>query len=122
MMDIDVILDALIQKTEERKLNWAASAENEEFIASVGRISVAIRQLDRDVINFGERHRFTIFNAEGDVADILETADVFGVGATDTRATTTQASKLLRLYIAALRSSRGAQDVFEELAQGLESI
>lgn len=121
-MDIDAILNTLIQKTEEKKLIWTASAELDEFIASVGRISVLIRQLGGDDLNFGERHRFTVLNGEGEVADLLETADVYGLGPTATRATADQASKLLRLYIAALRSSRGAQEAFDELAEGLESI
>ena len=121
-MDVDAVLDSLIQKTEERKLNWAASAEPDEFIASVGRISVLIRQLGGDNLNLGERHRFAVFNGQGEVADVLETADIYGLGPTETRATTNQASKLLRLYIAALRSSRGAHEAFAELAEGLDAI
>ena len=103
MIDLDQILTGLIQRTEEGKLRWTRTVQQDRFVTSVDVISVMI-------YGTGGIHSFDILDESGEVVESLRYEDT----------TRDQERKLSRLHILARRSALNADSILEKLAQGLE--
>ncbi len=119
MNEIDKILEGLVQRTDDGKLKWNPSAESGEFVASVGAISVVVRQLSESYLHVPARHQLEILNDEGSTVEVLETNDEYGLVPSDRRATIPQAQILSSLYVLARRSALNTQSTLEKLARDL---
>ena len=123
MSQFDKILDGLIRRTDDGKLNWRRSVRHNEFIASVGAISVVVREFRRGRPSGTSRYQIEILDAQGSSAEALETkADHESVDIASVRlATDAQAQQLKRLYDLARRSALNPDATLDKLAKALES-
>ena len=116
------ILQGLINRTEEGKLNWQTSVNDDVFVASVDTTGVIIRLLGREAIMTPERHRLEILNDKGATAVVLETDEGFGIVPKESRATDEQAKGLRSLFALARQTALNADLTLEKLAHDLERI
>ena len=110
------ILDGLINRTEEDKLQWRTSADTNAYVALVDDISVVVRSLD-SLLN--DRYRIEIQNDKGITVEVLQTTDEFTIVSSDTYADTTQADKLGCLFRLARRSALDTDATLDRLANSL---
>ena len=112
------ILQGLLQRTEDGKLNWETSVDSKAFIASVDTTAVIIRELDE----FLERYKLEILNDKGNTAVVLETNDTFGTIPKEILATPEQSLDLRRIFVLARQSALDSNSTLEKLVQDLERI
>ena len=107
MIELGQILTGLVRRTEEGKLRWSPSAENDRFIASVDAISILIIE----EMNFRGNtcYRLDIFDESGEVIESL--------GYQDT--TESEDRELERLFVLARRSANNIDLTLERLARAL---
>ena len=113
------ILDGLINRTEEDKLQWRTSADTNAYVALVEDISVVVRSLD-SLLN--DRYRIEIQNDKGITVEVLQTTDEFTMVSHDVHANTLQSDKLRHLFRLARRSALDADSTLERLANSLSSF
>ena len=118
MSKMSTILQGLISRTEEGKLNWRASIRKNVFLTSVDTTAVSIRELDE----FLERYRLEILNREGFKVLALETYDESGLMPQDSLASPKQVKDLRRLFVLARQSALDVDTTLEKLARDLERI
>lgn len=125
MSQMDKILDGLIRRTNDGKLNWRRSVREDDFIASVDAISVVVRGFRRGRLLETSKYQIEIKDAQGSSARVLETLDEEEVGnvdvPSDRLATDVQAQRLKRLYALARRSALNPDATLDKLAKALES-
>ena len=111
------ILDGLINRTEEEKLTWKTSIDENSFITSVDTIGIIVRSLGS---GWSERHRIEIQNDQGLTVQVLQTP-YYDVDGTETQddATKEQAEELSRLFALARRSALKTDLTLEKLADSL---
>ena len=114
------ILGKLIDLTQEGKLKWSETADQDGFIATVGNLGVIVRYLGRPFGN--ERHKFEILNRDGRIAETLETDDEVVFITDEIIASDDQAHAMARLYSLARRSALDADATLDDLAQQLDAI
>ena len=121
MNELDKILEGLIRRTNAGKLRWQRSVADNEFLASVGAISVVIRWR-KGQLGIPGPHQLEILDDEGATAEVIETDNnAFWPVPSDRRATPEQAHQLDRLYVLARRSALNTQATLEKLAKALEA-
>ena len=122
MADLGQIIEALVQRTERGNLAWVETAEPNGFVASVGAVSVVVRDLSETPILLSITKRsgiqLEILNARGETAEIVSSGETWGWSPYPS-AEERQAQNLEQLYALARRAARGAQDTLDELARGL---
>ena len=107
MIELGQILEGLVQRTTEGKLNWSRTVENGRFVTSVDAISVVVEELQypADI-----RYRLDILDESGETVESLRYEDM----------TSEQDEQLARLYVLARRSALNIDSTLEKLAKGLE--
>ena len=118
MADVDEIISALIKQTIEGPLKWVSTVEEGSFVASIGTISVVIRELETDPRATKNGHQLEILNASGETAEVVETEPPVRSANFGT-IEGTRSRSLGRLYIAARRSAVGTAATLDELARNL---
>ena len=118
MSKMTMILQGLINRTQEGKLPWEITANSDTFVASVDTTAIIIRMVD----GFLERHRLEILNDKGKTAVVVETDDTFGTIPKEILATPEQTQDLRRLFVLARQSALDADSTLEKLARDLERI
>jgi hypothetical protein len=103
MIDLSTILEGLIQRTAEGRLQWSRTVLDDRFVTSVEAISVAIdeRQLGG--------YRLETFDETGVAVEIL----------VSNHATVAQQDLMERLYAQARRSALDVQITLDKLARAL---
>ena len=114
-------LDALLERTREGKLKWNPTATMDEFVASVGDVSISIREISQGAL-FPARHRMEIINSEGWAIDSLDSGEFPGEGNSGTLASPGQTLKLGHLYETARRSRFDVQSTLDKLVEDLRHI
>lgn len=112
MNQLETILDGLIRRTSEGKLNWSRTAINNQFATSVDTISVMIGEASRSQGGDHGRPRLEIFDERGDLAEVVQV---------DVHSSAEQNDKLDRLHQLARRSALNIQETLEKLAKALET-
>lgn len=107
MAETSEILARLLERTNQNKVNWQSTAQDQVFIAVLGNSSVTIREWE----NFGSQNGLQILNDEGRV---IEELDSDGVGSS-------WQLELHELYIKARRIGLGVDSQLEDLLKVLES-
>ncbi|MYC32939.1 MAG: hypothetical protein F4X64_07155 [Chloroflexi bacterium] len=122
MSQMDKILDGLIRRTNDGKLNWRRSVREDDFIASVDAISVVVRGFRRGRLSDISKYQIEIKDAQGSSVGVLETNDEPDVDvAPDRQATLSQTHQVKRLYTLARRSALNPDATLDKLAKALES-
>lgn len=120
MSQLDKILDGLIRRTEGGKLKWRRSLKLNTYVASIDAISVVVREL-RDSRHGVSNYHIEILDAQGALAEALDT-NVDNVDNASARLPTReQARQLERLYELARRSAVNPTATLEQLVKALES-
>ena len=121
MTAIDDVLDALLERTRTGRLTWNPTATMDEFVASVGDVSISIREISQGAL-FPVRHRMEIINSEGWAVDSLDSGEFPREGVSGTLASPEQTTKLGRLYETARRSKFDVQSTLNKLVEDLRHI
>ena len=100
---INNILEGLIQRTTDDRLQWSATVKDDRFIASIQAISVAIEE------QYSGAYRLEILDEGGRLVEILDRDN----------ATQAQERMLEQIYVQARRSAIGGQRTLEKLAAAL---
>lgn len=104
MIELSQILAGLIQRTEEGKLQWIRTVEDDRFISSVDAISIVVVEVKHP------NYRLEILNESGETVESLEYEST----------TPTQDQQLASLYALARRSALNTDVTLEKLAKALE--
>ena len=107
MIELGQILEGLVYRTTEGKLNWSRTVENGRFIASVDAVSVVIMEVG---YFSGLSYVLDILDESGETVESLRHQDT----------TSEQDEQLARLYVLARRSALNIDSTLEKLAKGLE--
>ena len=118
---MDDALDALLERTKEGRLTWNPTATMDEFVASVGDVSISIREISQGPL-FPVRHRMEIINSEGWAIDSLDSGEFPMEGVSGTLASPGQIVKLRDLYETARRSKFDVQSTLDKLVEDLRRI
>lgn len=110
MIELDQILDGLIQRTTDGKLNWRSSIHDDQFVASVDAISVVVRESPGRGIDADPNYRFEILDENGRTVEVLYSSTV----------TAQQDRQLEQLFTLARRSALNTDAVLQKLAAALE--
>lgn len=126
MSKMSMILKGLVDRTDEGKLTWRSSVDENVFITAVDAISIAISSIGsaRDLKGIRqERYRLEIQNDEGITVEVLETPDYNRVfQSRETDATAEESEELRHLFILARRSALNADLTLDKLANSLSSF
>lgn len=107
MIELSRILEGLVQRTDEGRLKWVRSVQDNQFVAAVDTISVMIVE-NRGF--GGGSYRLDVFDERGDIVDSLGRQD-----------TTAEQDRLLgRLFVLARRSAMDVDSTLQKLAEALE--
>ena len=117
MADLDQIIEALVSQTERKAIQWVPTVEPNSFTASVGAISIVVRDLSFALTPASEI-QLEVRNQWGEPEEVVSStrgpAWEFDPFPTERRATS-----LRNLYTLARRSARGGQDTLDQLARNL---
>jgi hypothetical protein len=116
MNELDKILDGLIRRTSDGKLNWSRTAEANQFVTSVDTISVIVRRRTVPLSIIGgsvPEFRLEILDDQGTLIETFVSGDA---GTTPQRR-----EDLARLHELARHSALNIQGTLEKLAKALES-
>ena len=108
MIELGQILTGLVERTDDGRLKWTRSVQNNQFVTSVDAISIVIVEYEGD---WGKpRYRLDILDELGELADSFDFRDTTDV----------QDDQLARLYVLARRSAHNIEITLEKLARALE--
>ena len=107
MVDLGLILEKLVERTTEGRLNWRPSVADGRFVTSVDAISLVIAGIP------GERSAFQLDIHDPESGQIIES-----LGHAET--TAEQDGALRRLYVLARRSALDTESTLQKLAKALE--
>ena len=107
MIDLGQILEGLVIRTTEGKLNWSRTVEDSRFVTSVDAISVVILEVRSPM---GINCYLDILDESGETVESLRYQDT----------TPEQYELMTRLYVLARRSALNVDSTLEKLARGLE--
>ena len=120
MNELDKILEGLAKRTLDGRLKWSPSAKSNEFVTSINAISVKVeefRQMSKTAPLISPqvvKQRLTIFNENGEAAEVLETGSENGDEVK-------QSQQLDELFTLARRSALNTKATLEKLAKALEA-
>ena len=111
------VLTGLVNRTSEGKLAWTPTKNTDAFAASVGSLSVVIK--DCGARRYGPRERaLEVRNGEGRMVAVLEAEDgVFGASSF----TSERRELLSRLFGLARASALNAEEILSELNELLNA-
>ena len=116
MNELDRILDGLIQRTSDGKLNWSRTAEANQFVTSVDTISVIVRRRSVSLPSLGTSVPEFQLEILDDQGTSIETFVSGGASTTPQRQ-----QNLARLHDLARHSALSIQETLEKLVKALES-
>ena len=116
MNELDKILDGLIRRTSDGKLNWSRTAEANQFVTSVDTISVIVRRRTVPLSIIGGSVTEIGLEILDDQGTLIETFVSGDAGTTPQRR-----EDLVHLYELARHSALNIQGTLEKLAKALES-
>lgn len=103
MTDLGKILEGLVQRTSEGKLEWSRGPRNDRFVTSIDAITVTLTE----VLHLA--YRLEIANEAGETVESLNSMDV-----PDERC-----RQLEQLFVLARRSALNTDATLEKLAKAL---
>ena len=116
------VLKGLLKRTEEGKLRWRTTVDENRFVASVDTIAVAVQRVGPGVVMGNDRFKFEVVNDEGITVESLESRDECGLVPSERRATTEQERDIDRLFTLARRSALDSDATLAKLADSLENF
>lgn len=121
MDQLDKILEGLVRRTADGKLQWKRTIADNEFVTSVDAIGIAVRELGRNSLGYPHRRQLEIADEKGATVEVIE-----AVGGTvrvpyDQSENDERARQLKELYQMARRSALDTQATLEKLAKSLEA-
>lgn len=115
------ILEKLISRTHEGKVNWRPTANPDGFLTTLDTIGVIVSS--RSNLGFGSLYKVEIQNEEGVALEIMETPDdVIGFVGQEGVANQEQSRLIERLFQLARQSALKVDSTLEELANHLDAI
>ena len=111
MADMSVILNKLLERTNQNKIGWQTTADERIFVAVLGNSSVSISE-EFDFIDVDTVHIFRILNDEGLEIERLSS---------DSSTNPTVIRWLQELYTKARRVALGVDSQLDKLLQELEA-
>ena len=108
MAEITDIISKLLERTNENKVSWKTTADEETFIAVVGNASTSMHAYQS---KNGQEMQFRILNSEGIEIEIYDTYTRFNPDIAD---------ELAGLYRGARRVALGVDSQLDELLKALE--
>ena len=122
MDNMERVLKGLLKRTEEGKLKWRTTVDENRFLASVDTIAVAVQRVGPGVKMGSDRFKFEVVNDEGITVESLESQDKYGLVPSERGATTEQEKDIDRLFTLARRSALDSDATLEKLANTLENF
>ena len=120
MNELDQILEGLARRTADGRLQWTLSAEDDEFVASIGTVSIIVRQQGFDPLLPGRRIRqVEILNEKGRPVEIIQASSSFDFEAFNALDNRERVRLLDELYVAARRSALDADATIKQLRESL---
>ena len=119
MNELDQILEELAQRTADDRLQWTPSAEDDEFVASIGTIAIIVRQRGFDPLRSGRIHQVEILNERGRSVEVIQANTSFDELAFDSPDNLNRVRLLDELYAAARRSALDADATIKQLRESL---
>ena len=110
MIELDQILDGLIRRTTDGKLQWRRSVRDDQFVASVDAISVVVGEWASFSSGFRPTYRLEILDENGQTVEVLDNDNSTGE----------QYEKMGQLFALARRSALNIDSVLQKLAESLE--
>ena len=120
MNELDQILAELVRRTADGRLHWMLSAEDDEFVASIGAVSMIVRQQGFDPLRLGGWiHQVEILNERGRTVEVIQASTSLGELAFDSPDNLNRVRLLDELYAAARRSALDADATIKQLRESL---
>ena len=116
------ILDKLIKRTQEGKLQWSATVDPNGFMTHVEEIGVIVRSLGKQSLAGEDRYKVEVLNRDGRISDEFETADEYGLIPDHMIASAGQSQAMGSLYSLARRSALDSEATLDDLVQQLDAI
>ena len=121
MSALDQILEGLVRRTTDGKLQWRRNVASNEFVTAIDAIAVVVKEVSKAYIDVPARYQLEIINDEGDAVEVLETSDTLDPISDDWREPSAQDRQLAHLYELARRSALNTQATLEKLVKALEA-
>ena len=121
MNQLDKILEGLVRRTADGKLQWKRTVADNEFVTSVDAIGIVVRELGRNSLGFPHRRQLEITDVNGATVEVMETSGGMVRAPNDRRESDERARQLKELYQMARRSALDTQATLEKLAKALET-
>ena len=119
MNALDQILEELVQRTADGRLQWTPSAEDDEFVAAIGTVSIILRQQGFDPFRGGRIHQAEILNERGRPVEVIQTTTSPDDSAFNSPDNLKRARLLDELYAAARRSALDVDATINQLRASL---
>ena len=119
MNELDQILEELVRRTADGRLHWMLSAEDDEFVASIGAVSMIVRQQGFDPLRGGRIHQVEILNERGRSVEVIQANTSLDELAFDSPDNLNRVRLLDELYAAARRSALDADATIKQLRESL---
>ena len=113
MNELDQIVEELVQRTADDRLQWTLSAEDDEFVASIGTISIIVRQQGFDPLRGGRIHQVEILNDRGRSVEVIQASSSLDPDNLE------RVRLLDGLYAAARRSALDVDATIKQLRESL---
>ena len=115
------ILEKLVERTQEGKINWRTTVDSDAFAAAVDTLGVVVSSRGQSL--FEPQFNTQILNRDGKTAGVLETLHPNARRATGAWvADTEQAQTMARLFRLARHSALDVDTTLKELAEQLDAI
>ena len=119
MNELDQILEELVRRTADGGLQWTPAAEDDEFVASIGTVSIIVRQLGFDMFRGGRTHQVEILNERGLSVEVIQASTSLGVAETNSPNNLERIRLLDGLYAVARRSALDVDATIKQLRESL---
>ena len=121
MNELEKILEGLVRRTNDGKLQWKRTVADNEFVTSVDAIGIVVRELGRNSLGFPLRRQLEIADENGATVEVIETGGGMVGVPNDRRESDERARQLKQLYEMARRSALNTQATLEKLAKFLDT-
>ena len=119
MNEIDQILKELVRRTADGRLQRTLSAEDDEFVASIGTVSIIVRQRGFDPLRGGRIHQVEILNEKGRSVEVIQASSALDETASNPSDNLERVRLLDELYAAARRSALDVDATIKQLRESL---
>ena len=119
MNALDQILEELVRRTADDRLQWTLSAEDDEFVASIGTVSIIVRQQGFDLLRSGRIHQVEILNERGRPVEVIQATTSLDDLAFNSPDNLERVRLLDELYTAARRSALDVDATIDQLRESL---